>query len=315
MALTEGTVQTIDPVRFDRYIAENLKLLTRSQLKVRFVSLRVNGTSSKLSRIVEDGDRFTLEMLEEIDRSKASLAETIPLCILYENDDVIVIDKAQGMVVHPAHGNWSGTLANALLGHLEAAGTSCGTPGGNTLPRAGIVHRLDKDTSGVIIAGKNAAAQEFLASQFRDRTTSKVYVAIVSGRPTATTGRIDDTLARDPKDRKRWARVEDGSGKRAVTEWKIAAEANGYSLLVLKPRTGRTHQLRVHCKGMGCPIVGDPIYGKPDKRFRDATLLLHALELSILLPGAEESSVFRAPLPERFREAAVILGLDPLPGL
>lgn len=313
MPLTEGTIQTDDPVRFDRYIAESLMLLTRSQLKVRFVSLRVNGKCSKLSRMVENGDQFSLDLLEETDRSTASLPEAIPLDILYEDSDVIVIDKPQGMVVHPAHGNWSGTLANALLGHHEAASVSRGIPPGELPPRVGIVHRLDKDTSGVIIAGKTAAAQEFLASQFRDRTTAKTYVAVVSGRLPAPTGHIDDYLARDPKDRKRWARAEEGTGKRAVTDWNVVAEAGGYSILALRPKTGRTHQLRVHCKGMGCPIVGDPVYGRPDRRFPEATLLLHAQELRILLPGATEVSVFRAPLPERFRKVGTVLGLDPFP--
>jgi 23S rRNA pseudouridine1911/1915/1917 synthase len=319
MGLTEGTVRTVDPVRFDRYFSEGLKLLTRSQLKARFVTLRVNGKPVKLSRIVEDGDRFALELLEEIDRSTASLPEAIPLSILYEDDDVIVIDKPQGMVVHPAHGNWSGTLANALLGLRGGPGVSGGSPLDGSPPRAGIVHRLDKDTSGVIIAGKTAAAQEFLAAQFRERTTSKTYIAIVSGRPPAPAGRIDDWLARDPKDRKRWARAEEGAGKRAVTEWRVVAEAGGYSILSLSPKTGRTHQLRVHCKGMACPIVGDPVYGRPDKRFPEATLLLHALELRILLPGSGEPSAFRAPVPERFHKVAAALGLDsfpePRPGL
>jgi 23S rRNA pseudouridine1911/1915/1917 synthase len=313
MGLTEGTIQTDVPVRFDLYISENLKPLTRSQLKARFLSLLVNGKPSKLSRLVGNGDRFSLELLEEADRSTASLPEAIPLAILYEDAEVIVLDKPQGMVVHPAHGNWSGTLANALLGHRESSSMPGGPSPDAPPPRAGIVHRLDKDTSGVIIAGRNAAAQEFLAAQFRDRTTSKTYVAVVSGRPPARTGCIDDTLARDPRDRKRWARAEEGSGKRAVTEWRVVAEAGGYSILALRPKTGRTHQLRVHCRGIGCPIVGDPVYGRPDKRFPDATLLLHALELRIRLPGQTEASVFSAPLPERFRKVAAQLGLDPFP--
>jgi 23S rRNA pseudouridine1911/1915/1917 synthase len=308
MGLIEGTIQADEPIRFDRYLAEVRGLLSRSQLKTRFVALRINGKVSKLSRMVEDGDGYSVEILDEMDRSSASEPECIPLSILYEDHDVIVVDKPQGMVVHPAHGNWSGTLANALLGHLAAAGAS-----GEAPPRAGIVHRLDKDTSGVIIAGKNAASQEYLASQFRDRTTAKTYVAIVAGRPAMTAGRIDDALARDPRDRKRWARAPEGTGKRAVTDWRVIAGSAGYSVLALNPRTGRTHQLRVHCKGMGCPILGDPVYGRPDKRFPRCTLLLHALELRITLPGAIEASVFSAPLPERFRSVAAALGIDPFP--
>ena len=308
MAKLEGTVRTTDSVRLDRYIADELELLTRSQLKVRFVSSRVNGKAAKLSRLVEDGDRFDIELEDEEDHASAFAPEDIALSVLYEDDRVMVIDKPQGMVVHPAHGNWSGTLANALLGRTFAP---TGAPVGATPPRAGIVHRLDKDTSGVIVAGKTAAAQDFLAAQFRDRTTVKTYVALVMGKPPAAAGRVDDWLARDPRHRQRFARCAEGTGKRAVSEWRVVASAGTHTLLVLRPRTGRTHQLRVHCRDLGCPILGDPIYGRPDKRFPGATLMLHAFELLIRLPGDEAASLFRAPLPGRFLAVASSLGLDP----
>lgn len=318
MARIEGSVDTGDPLRFDRYIAENLGLLSRSQLKVRLVSLSINGKVAKPSRLVEHGDKFCLELLDEIDRSSATSPEDIPLNVLYEDAGVIVVDKPQGMVVHPAHGNWSGTLANALIGRMSLGCESEETP-----PRAGIVHRLDKDTSGVIIAGKTALAQEFLANQFRERTTIKTYLAITKRSPrinervgasgSGAGGIIDNWLARDPRDRKRYAVSTEGEGKRAISEWRVLAEVGGYALLSLSLRTGRTHQLRVHCKALGSPILGDPVYGEADSRFPLASLMLHALELRIRLPGELDATVFRAPVPERFIKIGRSLGLEPFP--
>jgi len=306
MAILEGSVGACGAVRLDRYVADELQAVSRSQFKARFHSATVNGRDAKPSRPLKAGDRYVIVLRDEPDVSAASVPEDIPLTVLYEDDSTIVIDKPQGMVVHPAHGNWSGTLANALLGRYAAAGA--GAP-----PRAGIVHRLDKDTSGVIIAGKTVAAQEFLAAQFRARTTVKTYVAIVRREPRAASGRMDGWLARDPRERKRFAPSAEGTGKRAISEWRVVARAGGYSVLALGLRTGRTHQLRVHCKALGCPILGDPIYGEPDRRFPDATLMLHALELKIRLPGTDELSTFRAPVPGRFLAVASALGLEPFP--
>ncbi|TFG84971.1 MAG: RluA family pseudouridine synthase [Spirochaetales bacterium] len=312
MNIITGTVQSSDPVRLDRYIAEELKLLTRSQLKARLVSILVNGRGAKPSRVVMEGDRFVVEIEDEIDQVAA--AEDLELAVLYRDEQVIVIDKAQGMVTHPAHGNWRGTLANGLLGLASAerlADGASAAPASSPAPlRAGIVHRLDKDTSGVIIAARTAAAQEFLASQFRDRSTVKIYLAIVIGTPATSTGRIDTWLARDPRDRKRFAVAAEGQGRRAVTDWKILARGEGFTLLALRPRTGRTHQLRVHCKYLGCPILGDPIYARRDRLFPNATLMLHARELSICLPGTTETRRFRADVPDRFLAILRELGIE-----
>ena len=191
--LLEGTVESEDLVRLDRYIADTLKALTRSQLKSRLVAAIVNGREVKLSRLVRTGDLFSLKLAAE--ESRVATAENLDLSVIYEDDSVIVVDKPQGMVTHPAHGNWQGTLANGLLGRFSAskrfgepAGQHAARPAAPLAPtRAGIVHRLDKDTSGIIIAAKNVAAQEFLASQFRDRSTSKLYYAIVKGRDRKST--------------------------------------------------------------------------------------------------------------------------------
>lgn len=303
-----GTVETEVSLRLDRYLAEVAGILSRSQLKSRVDAAFVNGKAAKLSKPVAAGDRFLVRVKEE--EGGATVAQELPLSVLYEDGEVVVVDKAQGMVTHPAHGNWSGTLANGLLWRMRARAAAEPSEGAPPA-RAGIVHRLDKDTSGVIIAATTAAAQDFLAAQFRDRSARKLYLAVTQGRPREDRGRIDGWLARDPRDRKRFAPSAEGAGKRAVSDWKVLASAGGYALLALSPKTGRTHQLRVHCKQLGCPILGDPIYGRKDGRFPRASLMLHAWRLAIRLPGRDEPSRFEAPLPERFK---AILGALGLPG-
>lgn len=301
MTSFEGIVEGPGEIRLDVYVAETLGLLTRSQLKARLQAASVNGKPAKPSRILREGDRLSLSWEEE---PPAGLEpEDIPLAVLYEDERVIVVDKAQGMVTHPAQGNWTGTLANALAGRSSARGGAAGTvaevPGAGP-DRAGIVHRLDKDTSGLLIAAKDAEAQEFLSAQFRDRRVLKEYLAISSRPLPAPAGRVEGRMGRDPRDRKRFAPLETG-GKTAVTDWKVLERYGPYSLVALRPRTGRTHQLRVHMKALGCPILGDPLYGRGDPRFPEATLMLHARRLRILLPGRTEPSTFTAEVPERFR--------------
>jgi len=318
LKILEGIVDAEEPVRLDRYIAEKLGALTRSQLKTRLSSAMVNGREVKLSRLVHKNDGFTLLLKPE--ESRLESAEDLELSVIFEDESVIVVDKPQGMVTHPAHGNWQGTLANGLLGRFLTGALATGPDGvqdsllaAKAAPsRAGIVHRLDKATSGVIIAAKNAASQEFLAAQFRDRSTAKLYYAIVKGRPPAPSGRLDSWQARDPANRKRFAPSEEGRGKRAVTDWKLLGASGDYAFLALKPRTGRTHQLRVHCRQLGCPILGDPVYARKDARFPEATLMLHAAELHIIIPGETEKRCFSAPLPERF---LVMMSALAFPGL
>jgi len=315
MAILEGRVEQGGGERLDRYVADVLKAVSRSQFKARFVKATVNGRDVKPSRLLKPGDAFVVELLDEEDRSGAESAEDIPLSILYEDESAIVIDKPQGLVVHPAHGNWSGTLANALLWRLGAGRRDAGdsTPSLAAPARAGLVHRLDKDTSGVIVAGKTAAAQEFLAAQFRARTTVKTYIAVTSRAPREDSGRVEGWLARDPKNRKRFAPCPEGAGKRALSEWRVEARSGGYGFLTRGLGTGRTHQLRVHCRALGCPIVGDPLYGERDARFPRASLMLHALELVIRLPGTGAEARFRAPVPERFESMARALGMERSP--
>ena len=307
MASFEGIVEGPGNARLDVYVSETLRLLSRSQLKARLRSAAVNGKPAKPSRVLREGDRLSLTWEEEIPAGLEP--EDIPLSVLYEDERVIVVDKAQGMVTHPAHGNWSGTLANALAGRRPGGGAEAGDRGsapGAAPDRAGIVHRLDKDTSGLLIAAKDAEAQEFLSAQFRDRRVLKEYLALCSRPLPAPSGRVEGRMGRDPRDRKRFAPVETG-GKVAVTDWKVLERLGPYALVALRPRTGRTHQLRVHMKALGCPILGDPLYGRRDPRFPEATLMLHARWLRILLPGHSEPSMFTAEVPERFRRVLAAL--------
>ncbi len=281
-------------MRADRYIAERLKILTRSQLKARNAVILVNGKAGKLSHVLKTGDRLEISF-DDVAPTWLE-PEDIPLSILYEDENAIVIDKPQGLVVHPAAGNPTGTLVNALLHHVGKGFLGAGESSG---VRPGIVHRLDKDTSGVIVAAKSPEAQEFLSSQFRERQTTKAYLAIVKGAPEETRGTVKTWLTRDPRQRKRFA-VSAGHGKYAVTGYRVIRRYGDYSLMLLHPKTGRTHQLRVHLQWLGCPILGDPIYSKPDRLFPGATLMLHAYRLRITLPGHAERSTFTAPLPSRF---------------
>jgi 23S rRNA pseudouridine1911/1915/1917 synthase len=291
-------------IRLDRYIAENLRLLSRSQIKARELKAAVNSKETKISHFVKNGDR--LELCWKEAEPLNIIPENIPLSILFENDNAAVINKPQGMVVHPGAGNRRGTLANALYyRRLERARGLGGLSEADGL-RPGIVHRLDKETSGVIIAAYDDESMAFLAGQFSSRKTKKTYIAIVKGIPPAPKGRIETFIARDPKDRKRFA--VSPRGKTALTAYRVIHAWQTHSLVLLRPKTGRTHQLRVHLRYLGHPIVGDPLYGFADAIFPAATLMLHARSLAIILPGEEKERIFRAPLPERFTEMIKQLG-------
>jgi 23S rRNA pseudouridine1911/1915/1917 synthase len=279
-------------MRLDRYAAERLKILTRSQVKARSLTARVNGKEAKISRILKSGDR--LELNWDDPEPLNLIPEDLPLKILYEDENAVVVNKKQGMVVHPGAGNFRGTLANALIFRRKALNA-----GENF--RAGIVHRLDKDTSGIIIAAYNDKTLTFLSDQFKNRAVKKVYAAIVSGIPAEQSGRIETCIIRDARDRKKFAASLE-KGKSALTFYRVIRSWKNYSLLLLKPKTGRTHQLRVHMRFLGHPILGDPLYGKPDPRFPNAALMLHAKRLTLLLPEDETPRSFKTALPPRFRE-------------
>jgi 23S rRNA pseudouridine1911/1915/1917 synthase len=283
-------------LRLDRYVAEYLGLLSRSQIKSRAVKAAINGKEVKISRPVKAGDRLELSWAEA--EAVNLIPEDIPLEILYEDSRAVVINKPQGMVVHPGAGNRRGTLANALL-FRRLCREGVPVPAERTGDRPGIVHRLDKDTSGVIIAAWDDEALAFLADQFKTRRVKKNYLAVIPGELKDPEGRIETLIGRDSRDRKRFA--VSGTGRIAITRYRVLRSWGHHSLVLLRPKTGRTHQLRVHLRHLGHPVSGDPIYGRPDPRFPDWGLMLHARSLSIVLPGHDEARTFTAPLPERFR--------------
>jgi 23S rRNA pseudouridine1911/1915/1917 synthase len=288
-------------LRLDRYIAGYLKLLSRSQIKARKLTALLDGRSVKISRALRGGERLELSWTEA--ESPFLIPENLPLDVIYEDSRVIVVNKAQGMVVHPGAGNPCGTLANALLYKRLAkddAFAANASSAGSAL-RPGIVHRLDKDTSGVIIAAWDDEALAFLADQFRARKTRKSYAAIVQGCPGDKLGRVDKRITRSRKDRKTFT-VSDNEGRLSLTYFRLVRSYGNYSLLLLRPKTGRTHQIRVHLKYLGHPILGDSIYGRVDPRFSSASLMLHAKSLSLVLPGRDIPQTFRTRLPDRFRE-------------
>jgi 23S rRNA pseudouridine1911/1915/1917 synthase len=218
-------------------------------------------------------------------------AEDIPLDILFENDDLLVIDKPAGMVVHPAAGHFGGTLVNAVLGHdpdLEGVGDE---------QRPGIVHRLDKDTSGLIVVAKNDSAHRELQRQFKAREVQKYYVALLDGHPPSATGRIEAAIGRDLHNRKQMAIVPNDRGRMAVTEYKVTARYPEHALVEAHLLTGRTHQLRLHFAYLKCPIVGDTVYGRRTPSLPLRRHFLHAARLTLTLPGTGQPMTFEAPLP------------------
>jgi len=287
-------------IRVDRYLSEQMDLFSRSQIRLRNVSVSVNGRDAKLSRRVHPGDVLEVSF-EEPEESRLQ-PENIDLEILFENEQVVVINKRAGVVVHPGAGNWNGTVVQGLLYRFQEMGKAF--EGDRVRP--GIVHRLDKDTSGVLIAAKDPRAQEFLAGQFRKKRAEKTYLAIVKGCPRHGQGVIQGLLRRDPHNRKRFE-LTDTDGRRSETAYRMVKCFGTHALVVLHPSTGRTHQIRVHMQSAGCPILGDPLYGRKDQLFPDAGLMLHAYKLRIVLPGEEVPTTFSAPIPRRVTETLALL--------
>lgn len=289
-------------MRADQYIADVLQLASRSQLKQRIATLTVNGTAAKLSHRLRNYDRLVVVLLPPVVTSVQ--AEEVLFPILYEDERIMVIDKPQGMVVHPGAGHHHGTVLNGVLFRLEGepeSGDEEFTTPSDWDTRPGIVHRLDKETSGVLVVAKRKDVHAHLVEQFAQRRVHKRYVAIVRGRVALDRGTIGGQLVRDKRHRMRFA-VSNNGGKEALTRYRVLQRFPGYALVLLVPHTGRTHQLRVHMQSLGCPILGDPLYARPDPLFRDATLMLHAFSISLSpCPDCERLS-FHARLPQRFRD-------------
>ena len=303
------TVDYIEGVcaRADAYICSSLKLCSRSKFKERVVDLTVNGKAAKASTAVRNGDtlRFALRPQTADGPPFPPSAEEIPLSVLYEDEFTLILDKPTGLTVHPAPGHFSGTLVNGLLAYLKEEEAD----GFEDENRPGIVHRLDKDTSGVILTAKTRTAADYYASLFRERKVQKEYRAFLRGILPSGEGKIDRRLVRHRRDRKRFTVTDSpDAGRAALTFYKeLKRWKDRYSLVSFFPQTGRTHQLRVHAQSAGAPILGDPIYGRPDALFPGIRLMLHACRLTVTLFEEESPRTFEAALPPIFEETAARL--------
>lgn len=290
--------------RLDSYIAGLPGGMNRSKLKTGVKSITINGKAQKISYKVKPGDNILIEWEDSVPED--IIAQPIPLEIIYEDKNVCVINKPQGMVTHPASGNWENTLVNGLLYHWgreNIKGIKEGSISQQLVKRRpGIVHRLDKDTSGIIITAKNRDSEEYLQKQFQNhKFLVKEYICICCGIPPKKHDTITTQIIRDPRDRKIFKAVTDSNeGKIAVSEYQCISTYGNYSLMRVRIKTGRTHQIRVHMKFINCPILGDPLYGKKDKQFPDATLMLHSRMLKIFIPDNKEKQMFKTSTPERF---------------
>ena len=280
----------MEKTRLDVYVASQAKCSrARAQKMIEEGYVLINRKLGKSSQIIKADDQIEIKeyMEEEIKAEK----ENIPLDIVYEDEDVIVVNKPKHMVVHPAVGNVHGTLVNALLYHFDTLSNINGDV------RPGIVHRIDADTSGLLMVAKNNKAHEFLAKQLEEKTSHRKYIALVHGVIMHDTGTIDAPIGRDKNDRKKMAVCEDG--KPAVTHFRVLERYENATLLELKLETGRTHQIRVHMNYIGHPIVNDPLYGRR-KIIDDSGQCLHAQELGFTHPTTHKFLKFEAPLPKEF---------------
>ena len=248
-----------------------------------------NQTVTKGGLYLEVGESIEIIIPPRI--SSDLVAENIPLEIVFENSDLVVVNKPAGMVVHPSPGHNNGTLVHAALGHipdLEGIGGE---------ERPGIVHRLDKDTSGLIVIAKNERAHHWLQEQFKSRLVDKKYIALVDGKPPTPTGRVEAPIGRNTTHRKLMAVVSIEKGREAITEYSTLEKFPEHTLLDVHPKTGRTHQIRVHLAFLGCPVTADMVYGKRKPTVELDRHFLHASRLKIIIPGEERTRIFEAPLP------------------
>ncbi len=293
--------------RLDQFLSEADLNLSRSRAKklIETGNILLSQKPAKPSAHLKAGEVVSGTLPQP--RPLSLIPESLPLSVLYEDSSIIVIDKPPGMVVHPAYGNPSGTLMNALLYHCKDLG------GINGVLRPGMVHRLDKDTSGVMVVAKEDDAYHQLIKQFKNRTVEKVYMAIACGRFAEDEGLIDSAIGRHPSQRKRMS-VRTRKGRPAITRWRVIERLNGYTLLEIFPQTGRTHQIRVHLSSMGHPLLGDPVYGRKGKpgSIHDPVLrecikrmdrqALHACRLGFNHPRTGERIQFVSPMPQDIRE-------------
>lgn len=281
-----------DESRLDKYLVGKVPSLSRAKIQ-NFISAgmaRVNDQLvQKPAHSLETGDKIEFVISESADEEVAE--ERGGLDVLYFDESIVVINKAAGQVVHPGAGHSGGTLVNTALG-LWPEMREVGEP-----TRPGVVHRLDKDTSGVLLLARNQVAYEWLVKQFKSRKTQKTYLALVDGAPPTPTGKIEAAVARDAQHRQRMAVAYAGSGRKATTEYHTIKGFGHHTLLEVRPLTGRTHQIRVHMAFLGCPVTGDRVYGRRKPSLPISRFFLHASRIKIMLPGETQFTEFSAPLP------------------
>jgi len=287
-----------DQERLDVFLTTCLPEFSRSRIqgmiKAGFVEVEAE-TVTKAGRDLEPGEQIQIRIPPPI--PSGLVAEDIPLDIVFENEDLVVVNKPAGMVVHPSPGHDSGTLVHAALGYIPALEGIGGEE------RPGIVHRLDKDTSGLIVVAKNERAHRWLQDQFKSRKVEKIYLALVDGKPPTPAGRVEAPIGRNTTHRKLMAVVPLDKGREAVSEYRTLESFPAHTLLEVHPLTGRTHQIRVHMAFLGCPVAADMVYGKRKPTVELNRHFLHAYRLKITLPGEKQPRLFEAKLPEELQKA------------
>ena len=278
--------------RLDTYLAENTELTrTRIQQLIKEENIKVDNKKVKSSYKIEIGENIEILIPEE--KQIDLIAQNININIVYEDNDIAVIDKKAGLVIHPSYGHESGTLVNAIMFHINDLS------GINGEIRPGIVHRLDKDTSGLIIIAKNDKAHNKLSEMFKNKEINKTYLAIVKGSLGKDTGRLETQMGRDLKDRKKMSVLKTG-GKTAITNYEVLDKNDKFSLVRVNIETGRTHQIRVHMKYLGYPILGDSVYGKESKSVKRQ--MLHAYKLEFIHPVTGKEMIIKSEIPKDFSE-------------
>ena len=287
--------------RLDVAVTREMEELTRARVQKLIDEglVRVGGTVKKANYRMQAGDQVELTIPDV--KPSTVKPEAIALTILYEDSDVLVLDKPKGLVVHPAAGHAAGTLVNALLHHCD----DLSGIGGEARP--GIVHRLDKDTSGVLLVAKNDRAHLALSQQFKEHSVTREYVAVVHGEVSVESGTIDAPIARHPRERKKMAVAHAGKGRRAVTHFRVLERFDGYTYLACRLETGRTHQIRVHLASIGHPVAGDPLYGHKRKKEDLTGQALHARLLGFIHPGSGKYLEFASEPPREFQELLIRL--------
>lgn len=280
--------------RIDSFVSSVCEAISRSlaQSLIKEEKILLDGKSAKVSTKVHEGQAVEVPVNTEKEVEETIVAEDIPLDVIYEDEDILVINKPKNMVVHPAVGNRTGTLVNAILGKTELSDY-------NGKYRPGIVHRLDKDTTGVLVIAKNNVAHQKIAEQMQKRETKKVYLALVRGIIKEDNGVIDLPIGRHPTDRKKMAVVKEG--RPALTHFKVIKRLESYTLVEVELKTGRTHQIRVHMAHIGHPVVGDTVYSNGKNPFGVTSQMLHAYRLGFHHPRTGEWMEFEAPLPKELQ--------------